>query len=110
MFTEQERVDYERARRVYEETKARRESLEGKDKKLFELLEGVDIGNYSPSCSEIMVIASVYDNNAINSCMSFFRLGFVKGQRAEKARQKKKKTIRKRLASTRIVLNTRSTL
>lgn len=88
-ITEQEQMKYERARRVYEETKIRREALEGKDKKLFELIESVDIGNYSPKYSEVLTIAKVYDNDAINSCLDFFKLGFLKGQRAERSRRRK---------------------
>ncbi len=87
--------DYERAHEAYLETKKRRELLEGEDKKLFELIENIDIGNYCIKCSEASVIAQVYNNNAINSCMHFFRLGFLKGQRAEKARQRKEKQKRK---------------
>ena len=88
-MNEQERANYERAHQSYLATKARREALEGKDKKLFEQIENVKVGNYSASVSECLAIAHVYDNNAINSFCHIFNFGFLKGVRAEKARIKK---------------------
>lgn len=84
-----EQAEFKRASRVFLETQERRNALEGKDKRLFEQIEAVDIGNYSPTTGEVICIAKVFDNNAINSCMHFFKLGFLKGQRAEKNRRKK---------------------
>jgi hypothetical protein len=90
-MNEQERAAYERAHQSYLATKARREALEGKEKKLFEMIEDVEVGRYSASVSEVLAIAKVYNNNAINSFHSIFCFGFIKGQRAEKAKKRRKK-------------------
>ena len=54
------------------------------------MIESVNVGNYAPKMSEVLCIANVYNNNAVNSSMHFFRLGFLKGQRAERARRRKR--------------------
>ena len=51
------------------------------------------IGRYAVACSIVLMIAEVYQNNAINAFGTIFRLGFMKGQRAEKARQKRKEVV-----------------
>ena len=84
-----ERAQYERARKVFLETQERRNALEGEEKRLFEQIEAVDIRNYAPTSSEVLCITKVFNNNAINSFLYIFKLGFLKGQRAEKNRRKK---------------------
>lgn len=51
----------------------------------------VDCGNYYLRCSELLELAEQCQNNFINGSLVLFKIGFLKGQRAEKARQKKKK-------------------
>ncbi len=72
------------------ETQRRKDELPEKDKRLFEQLERVKIGRYDVTCSVALMIAEVYQNNAINAFNTIFALGFMKGQRAEKARQKRR--------------------
>lgn len=89
MFSEQEKMRYQRAQENFFETQRRKSELSEKNKKLFEQLEKVKIGGYDVACTTVLMIADVYQNNAINAFGTIFRLGFMKGQRAEKARQKK---------------------
>lgn len=93
MFSEQERLQYQRAQEVFFETQRRKNELPEKDKRLFEQLEKVKIGRYDVTCSVVLMIAEVYQNNAINAFNTIFTLGFMNGQRAEKARQKRKKVV-----------------
>lgn len=93
MFNEKERLQYQRAQEVFFETQRRKNELAEKDKQLFEQLEKVKIGRYAVACSIVLMIAEVYQNNAINAFGTIFRLGFMKGQRAEKARQKRKEVV-----------------
>lgn len=58
--------------------------------KTIEAAEKVDVGNYDLRLNEIIALAKMYNNNFINGSFTLFRIGFLKGQRAEKARQKKK--------------------
>ena len=88
-ITQQERLRLQRATKVYQETQRRKSELPEKDKRLFEQLEKVRVGRYNVSCSVILMIAEVYGNSAIDFFNSIFRLGFMKGQRAEKARRRK---------------------
>lgn len=90
MFSEQERLQYQRAQKSFFETQKRKSELSEKDKRLFEQLDKVKIGRYDVACSVVLMIAEVYQNNAINAFNTIFTLGFMKGQRAEKARQKRK--------------------
>ena len=82
----------EKSHQVYLGNKARREELNGKDKKMFETIEKVKLGRYSANCDEALTIAKVYNNNALNSFHHIFCFGFLKGVRAEKARQKRIKS------------------
>lgn len=89
MLSAQENLQYQRAHAVFLETKRRKAALPEKDKRLFRQLERVEIGRYNVTSSVILMIADVYQNNAIDAFDTIFSLGFMKGQRAEKARQKK---------------------
>ncbi len=89
-FTDQDELRFQRACEMYQETQKRKQKLPEKDKRLFEQLDQLEIGRYAVSYHTLVMIAEVYDNNAVNSFDTIFRLGFLKGQRAEKARQKKK--------------------
>ena len=53
--------------------------------------ETVDCGHYVLNSSEIIELANMFDNNFINGSYLLFKIGFLKGQRAEKARHKKKR-------------------
>lgn len=93
MFSEQERSQYQRAQEVFFETQRRKSELPEKDKRFFKQLEKVKIGRYDVTCSVVLMIAEVYQNNAINAFNTIFTLGFMKGQTAEKARQKRKEVV-----------------
>ncbi len=87
MFSEQEQLRLQRATEMYQETQRRKSELSEKDKRLFEQLKRVKIGRYDVDYHTLVMITKVYDNNAINSFDTIFRLGFMKGQRAEKAKR-----------------------
>lgn len=89
-FTESERLQYENASRAFLETKRRKSELPEKDKKLFELIKAVEIGRYDVTYSTMIMIADVYQNNAINAFNTIFRLGFLKGERKAKRQFAKK--------------------
>jgi hypothetical protein len=38
--------------------------------------------------NEVMIFADIHNNNLINGSTDIFKYGFLKGQRAEKSRQK----------------------
>lgn len=58
---------------------------------LVEEVKKVDCGNYYLSLRELQELADEYGNAIVNDSIAMFKAGFVKGQRAEKARQKKKR-------------------
>lgn len=89
MFSEQEQLSYQRAQETYREIQRRKDALPEKDKMVFEQLEKVDTGKYDVTCSVVLMIAEAYQNNAINAFDTIFTLGFMKGQRSEKARLRK---------------------
>ena len=94
MFTEKEMKRFEKGRRDYEETINRMAALCEKEKKFLEMVRSVDTGNYRLSSKDMMLIANVFGNNAINCWYMFFNLGFMKGQRSEKTKQKiERKTV-----------------
>lgn len=88
MLSESEKLQYQRAQEFMSETQRRKSELPEKDKKLFEQLEKVNIGRYDVACSVVCMIAEVYQNNAIDAFNTIFKLGFMKGQRAEKKRKR----------------------
>lgn len=89
MFNEQEQLRYQTAQKTYQEMQRRKNALSEKDKKLFLQLDRLGIGKYDVSFHTILMIAEVYGNNAINSFDTIFKLGFLKGQRAEKEKLRK---------------------
>lgn len=83
-FTENERLQYELANKAYLDTQRRIAELPEKEKKLFDSISKVDIGNYGVRCSVLLMIANVYNNSAINAFDMIFKLGFMKGGRSMK--------------------------
>lgn len=51
----------------------------------------VDCGNFDLRYSELVFLANECNNNFLNGASLLFKIGFLKGQRAEKAMQKKKR-------------------
>ena len=88
-FTDYERLQYQRACEAYQRIQQRKDALPEKYKKLFRELERVKIRRYDVDYDTLAMIAEVYGANTLNSFGTVFRLGFLKGQRCEKARQKK---------------------
>ena len=84
---EQERI--ERAKANRERMKAIKASLTGKEKNLIEEISKVKPGSYDMYTNEVMLFADIHNNNLINGSTDIFNYGFLKGQRAEKARQKR---------------------
>lgn len=61
--------------------------------KLFRLIDGANLGRYELKWIETCAIIDRANRSPFEVAMMAFRYGFIKGQRAEKARQK---TLRKR--------------
>jgi hypothetical protein len=80
----------ERERQEYQRCLEYKESLTGNDKKLFDMIERVyPNARYCLTQDELILLAKVYENNLINGSFDIFRYGFLKGQRAERARRKR---------------------
>lgn len=94
-FTENERLRYELAHKAYLDTQRRIAELPEKEKKLFDSISKVDIGNYGVRCSVLLTIANVYNNSAINAFEMIFKLGFMKGERSMRNKVKKGRNDRK---------------
>lgn len=88
-IAEQRMLKYQGACDDYQKIQQRKRELPKNDRRLFAQLEKVETGRYDVDGSVILMIAKVYGNNAINSFSTIFKLGFQKGQRAEKARRRK---------------------
>lgn len=86
---EREKVLRERARENRERMKDIKASLTGKEKKLIEAISKVNPGNYNMYSNELMIFADIHNNNLLNGSIDIFNYGFLKGQRAEKAIQKR---------------------
>lgn len=86
-------------KRMAEEIRAREEAIEsltGKDKKLWDKIEKVkkiDIGRYCMNCSQIMLIAKLFNNNYIDASYSTFCYGFHQGMQYMKNQSKKRKSL-----------------
>ena len=62
------------------------------DKRIEKLLHDarkIEPGNYCLYSTEVIYLADLHDNNFVNGSYDMFRIGFLKGQRAEQARQRK---------------------
>ncbi len=58
---------------------------------LVEDVKKVDCGNYYLSLQELRALVDEYGDAIVNDSIVMFKAGFIKGQRAEKARNKKKR-------------------
>lgn len=63
---------------------ARYAALSDKDKRYFDQLRAVDVGNYGACMNEALKIAKLYDNNLLKGFDIVFALGFRAGQRQVK--------------------------
>lgn len=89
---ENEKKQFEEARKRYLETMKRKGELPEKYKKLFKKIESIEFGNYGVSCEVMLLISYVYEGNAINAFNTIFGLGFIKGQaQAKKQFEKENK-------------------
>lgn len=61
--------------------------------KLVEEVKKVDCGNYYLSLRELGELADEFGTAILNDSLAMFKAGFIKGQRAEKARQKKRQSL-----------------
>ncbi len=63
--------------------------MSGRLEKLVEKAQAVDCGRYSLKCTDFLELAEWTRYNFIEGLFIMFRIGFMKGQRAEKARRRK---------------------
>jgi hypothetical protein len=81
---ERKRVSFEMAQTEYRRQKEFKASLTGKEKRFFEVIEGVNPGSrYCMNYWEMCLLADVYNNSLLDGNYDIFRYGFLKGQRAE---------------------------
>lgn len=86
---ESKKEHYERANAVWKMQKKRKASLTGKDKKIIESIESLSINKYYQlSGDEMALFYNLYDNSLLSGCYDIFRYGYLKGQRAERAKRK----------------------
>ena len=94
---EKEHNEYmQRTAEKIEERKKAIASLTGKDKTFWEKIKKIgkmDIGRYHMNCSQIMLIARLFDNNYIDASYSAFCYGFHQGMRYMKNQSKKRKSL-----------------
>lgn len=76
---------------LFAEEQRRKEQLSKSEKRLFEQLEKVNTDGYDVTASVVLMVAEIYQNNAINAFNTIFTLGFLKGQSKERARLRKRK-------------------
>lgn len=80
-LTEKERLELEKGEKAYLEIERRKSELSEADKKLLEKVEAIEVGRYDVRYSTMIMIAKVYQNNAINAFSTIYKLGFLKGMR-----------------------------
>lgn len=80
--TESKQLQYEIGDRAYLVTKQKIAELPEKDKKILDSISKVEIGRYDINCKILMMIADIYNNNAIDAFDTIFKLGFIKGKRS----------------------------
>ena len=56
---------------------------------LVEEVKKFDCGNYYLSIKELNALADEFGDDILDDSMAMFKAGFIKGQRAERARRKK---------------------
>lgn len=76
----------ERAKATRREIERRRANLEGRDRKLMDLIKSIRIEEeHNITIEEIHLISHVYMDNALNAGYDFFKYGFYKGQEYERS-------------------------
>lgn len=81
-YAESEQLKYEIGKRAYLVTKQKIAELPEKDKKFLDNISKVEIGRCDIDCKILMMIADIYNNNAIDAFDTIFKLGFIKGKRS----------------------------
>ncbi len=89
--TDMERASYERAREKRKRQDEFKASLTGKEKRFYEVVNGVKSkfgSRYSLEMWELLLLSDTYNNNLLDGSGDVFWHGFIKGQRAERYKQK----------------------
>lgn len=68
----------------FHKTQEKRAALTGEAKEIFEKLEAVDLKDCFVDTFAVIEIAKVFDNNAINSSIYIFKLGYLEGLKTGK--------------------------
>lgn len=85
------RISYEAAKRSLERQKEFKASLTGKEKRFYEVINSVKDtfeNRYGMECWELLLLSDTYSNNLLNGSVDIFWYGFIKGQKAERNKQK----------------------
>lgn len=75
----------------YKAIKERISKLSEKDRRFFNRVETINTRRCGFTCSEMLLVAKIYNNNALNSFNFIFKIGFIREKN-----QKNKKTNKKR--------------
>ena len=68
-------------------------SLTGREKRFFEIVDGIKIGrSLGLAHWQLRLLVEAFDNNLIDGSFKIYKYGFLHGQQAEKKRQKKVRT------------------
>ena len=89
-YEEQCERRHEEARAVYKQYQDNISKLDKKGKELFDRVGAFKTPDrYDMRCDEILMVASVYENNAVDASNIFFKYGFIKGMRYAKKQLKR---------------------
>lgn len=81
--------ELQRAHEEFRAIQKRKKEATGDARRLLDLIEKVDTGRYDIKTSEMLILRNIYRNSSLDFALAAFQYGFIKGLRAEKARQKK---------------------
>lgn len=90
-------ISWECARESRYRAQAKYENLNEKDKRWLDQVRALKPGSYDADARQIIILTELHDNNAINAFSDIFHLGFMKGQRAERAWMKKAQNTAKKV-------------
>lgn len=83
-------MNLQQAEAAWHEINARIACLEPKERAFFDKIKSVNAGRYDVDSMTVITLCSIYSNNAIEAFNTIFQLGFMQGQKAEKAEEKKR--------------------
>jgi len=91
---ERERAYHEASKAEYERQIEFMASLTGREKRFFEIIDGIKIGkSLGLAPWQLRLLVETYDNNLVNGSFEIYKYGYLHGQHAERNTQKKSKKV-----------------